>query len=181
MATEDVPEERRTAVAYKYKKLTSLASLATAVAMVTASIDPAQTGSGRIALRDSAAYVQVGDGLRGAPVQNPRLVGQWDYAGRPFFPSRRLVTPYDGVGVFYEPFLSCWTWIPANLGWQRVLDCKNAGSSRYGQFVAPFSGISAFYSYGPSYPSCWTWLPTKTGRRRLNVCHWPYGLGYDYY
>ena len=75
-----------------------------------------------------------------------------------------------------------------NLGWQRVWDCKNgdfhgelARSSRYGQFVPPVSGISAFYSYGPSYPSCWTRLPTKLGWQRLNVCHWPYGLGYDYY
>jgi hypothetical protein len=52
---------------------------------------------------------------------------------------------------------------------------------RYGQFVPPFVGISAFYSYGPSYPSCWTWLPAPSGWRRVYVCNWPYGLGYDYY
>jgi hypothetical protein len=51
----------------------------------------------------------------------------------------------------------------------------------YRQFVPPFTPISAFYSYGPSYPSCWTWLPTDSGWRRVYVCHWPYGLGYDYY
>ena len=50
----------------------------------------------------------------------------------------------------------------------------------YRQFVPPFTPISAFYSYGPSYPSCWTSLPTDSGWRRVYVCHWPYGRGYDY-
>ena len=36
----------------------------------------------------------------------------------------QFVTPVDGVGVFYEQYLSCWTWVPAGLGWQRVWECK---------------------------------------------------------
>jgi hypothetical protein len=36
----------------------------------------------------------------------------------------QFVTPVDGVGVFYEPHLLCWTWVPAGLGWQRVWQCK---------------------------------------------------------
>jgi hypothetical protein len=112
-------------------------------------------------------------------VANSVYVSRWQ-ADRPHFPNRWLVTPYDRVGVFYEPHLSCWTWVPMNSGWQRVWDCKNPQRVPPGQFVPPFAPISAFYAYGPSYPSCWTRLRTRLGWRRTWVCNWPYGLGYDY-
>jgi hypothetical protein len=44
--------------------------------------------------------------------------------GRAFVDRSPFITPFDGVGVFYEPFLSCWTWVPAGFGWQRVWQCK---------------------------------------------------------
>lgn len=155
---------------------TTLISATIVAGLIASSIGPAQTHSGRMAQHDSAASVQ-----------DPSVVDDAVHAARPLFPTRRLVVPYDRVGVFYEPSLSCWTWIPKNLGWERAWDCNHqtfhgelARNSGYKQFVPPFSPISTFYSYGPSYPSCWAWLPTKLGLRRLNVCHWPYGLGYDY-
>jgi hypothetical protein len=36
----------------------------------------------------------------------------------------QFITPVDGVGVFHQPYLSCWTWVPADFDWQRVWECK---------------------------------------------------------
>jgi hypothetical protein len=44
--------------------------------------------------------------------------------GRAFVDRSPFITPVDGVGVFYEPFVSCWTWVPADFGWQRVWECR---------------------------------------------------------
>ncbi len=155
---------------------TTLICATIAAGLIVAPMARAQARSGRITLHDNAASLQ-----------DPSLLDEGAYAGRPLFPTRRLVVPYDRVGVFYEASLSCWTWIPKNLGWQRAWDCNNksfqgelAHDAGTKQLVPPFSAISTFYSYGPSYPSWWAWLPTKLGLRRLNVCHWPYGLGYAY-
>jgi hypothetical protein len=149
------------------------ASLALAALFATAAIGLPQSQAGdRRARGDDlgATRARAFSGLR---------VRRWE-ADRPFFPNRWLVTPYDRVGVFYEPHLSCWTWVPMNSGWQRLWDCKNPEQVPHGQFVPPFAPISTFYAYGPSYPSCWTRLPTRLGWRRTWVCNWPYGLGYAY-
>lgn len=106
------------------KKLTSLAL---AVVFGTASIGSAQARSnGKHASEGvEVAHIRGASGLRNASVPPPAWVGQWEFANRALYPHRTLVTPYDRVGVFWEPFLTCWTWIPSNLGWQRVWECKD--------------------------------------------------------
>lgn len=101
-----------------------LASLAAATLFAAASINPAHGigihGRGGC----EAAHVPASCKFRHASFRGPAFVGRWEDFGRPFYPFRRLVIPYDGVGVFYEPHLSCWTWVPADLGWERVWECK---------------------------------------------------------
>ena len=70
-----------------------------------------------------SAFYSYGPSYRtGAVHGGSAVVGGSPFVG--LFPYRRFVTPVDGVGVFYEPYLSCWTWIPRDLGWQRVWECK---------------------------------------------------------
>jgi hypothetical protein len=61
-------------------------------------------------------------GVHGGFVRGPVFVGRSPFVG--LFPYRRFITPVDRVGVFYEPYLSCWTWVPTDFGWQRVWECK---------------------------------------------------------
>lgn len=115
----DISGERRTVLIDKKR-----AALAAAALLGAALINPAH-GSGIHSARScKAAHVPASCNFRGASTQGPELLARWQYVGLPFFPYRRLVTPYDGVGVFYESHLSCWTWVPADLGWQRVWECK---------------------------------------------------------
>ena len=110
--------ERRTVLIDKKR------ALAAAALLGAASINPAN-GSGIHSARScKAAHVPASCNFRGASTQGPELLARWQYVGLPFWPYRRLVTPYDGVGVYYEDHLSCWTWVPADLGWQRIWECK---------------------------------------------------------
>ncbi|HEY6254779.1 MAG TPA: hypothetical protein VIY51_03205 [Xanthobacteraceae bacterium] len=102
-----------------------LAALAVATVIGAASITPAQArlvggGGGAFAV----AHVGGSSALRGGFVRGPAFVGRRAFIGRPFFPYRRFITPFDGVGIFYAPYLSCWTWVPTDFGWLRVWECK---------------------------------------------------------
>ena len=115
----EISRERRTVLIDKKR-----AALAAAALLGAASINPVH-GSGIHGARScKAAHVPASCNFRGASTQGPELLARWQYVGLPFWPYRRLVTPYDGVGVYYEDHLSCWTWVPADLGWQRIWECK---------------------------------------------------------
>jgi len=115
----EISRERRTVLIDKKR-----AALAAAALLGAASINPAN-GSGIHSARScKAAHVPASCNFRGASTQRPELLARWQYVGLPFWPYRRLVTPYDGVGVYYEDHLSCWTWVPVDLGWQRIWECK---------------------------------------------------------
>src|SRR5215469_6173339 len=117
--TGDMLEERRAALIAK-----KLASLSAAALLAAASINPARGIGLHRGGGCEAARVPASCNFRGASIRGAAFAGRWVYVDRPFYPYRRLVTPYDGVGVFWEPHLSCWTWVPADLGWQRVWECK---------------------------------------------------------
>jgi hypothetical protein len=164
-----------------YNKRSALA-LAAIFAVTVTGLSQSQAGDRRAHGNDvDGTQARASDGLPGPSLENSVYVSRWE-ADRPHFPNRWLVTPNDRVGAFYEPHLSCWTWVPMNSGWRRVWECKHPGRAfaPHGPFVPPFTPISAFYAYGPSYPSCWIRLPRQVGWRRTWVCDWPYGLGYDY-
>jgi len=111
------------------------ASLAVATVIGAALIAaPAQArfGGGRGSGGFAVAHAGGFSGFRGVFVQGPAVAGRSPFIGRPFFPYRRFITPFDRVGVFYEPYLSCWTWVPMNFGWQRVWECKYPLGFRYG-------------------------------------------------
>jgi hypothetical protein len=43
-----------------------------------------------------------------------------------FFPHRRFIAPFFGVGALYAAgYSSCWTWVPTAWGWQRVWACDS--------------------------------------------------------
>jgi hypothetical protein len=81
-----------------------------------------------------------GPGFVGRPgfIGRPGFVGRSAFIGRPFinhgffpgrhfafFPRRRFIAPFFGVGALYAAgaFSSCWTWVPTVYGWQRVWAC----------------------------------------------------------
>jgi hypothetical protein len=98
----------------------------------------------------AVAHVGGFSGFRRGFVRGPAFVGRSAFVGRPFFPYRRFITPFDGVGVFYEPYLSCWTWVPTNFGWQRVWECKYPTASVTATTErTPFSRMLASVIGGP--------------------------------
>lgn len=77
---------------------------------------------------------------RSAFVGRPAFVGGPAFVGRPFinrgffpgrrlafFPHRRFIAPFFGVGALYAAgiYSSCWTWVPTVYGWQRVWACDS--------------------------------------------------------
>ena len=115
-----------------------LASLALTALLATAAIGPPQAQAGDRRARGDDLDATQARASSNTSVANSVYVSRWQ-ADRPRFPNRWLVTPYDRVGVFYEPHLSCWTWVPMNSGWQRVWECKNPERVTPGQFVPPFA------------------------------------------
>lgn len=100
------------------------AALGAASLLCAALAAPAQARPGCGGMR-GGSLVAGGQSCRhDQPIPSRPFVSERAFLGRPFYPYRRLITPYDGIGVFYFPHLSCWTWIPTSVGWQRVWECK---------------------------------------------------------
>jgi hypothetical protein len=51
-----------------------------------------------------------------------------------FFPHRRFIAPFFGVGALYAAgtYSSCWTWVPTVYGWQQVWACDSGYGYGYG-------------------------------------------------
>lgn len=130
-----------------YQRPASLAVATVIGAMLMATPAHARFRDGRGS--GGFAVAPVGDfgGVHGGFVRGRAIIGRSPHGSRlivshrqfvpPFTPisafysygpsnqsGGQFVTPVDGVGVFYEQYLSCWTWVPAGLGWQRVWECK---------------------------------------------------------
>jgi hypothetical protein len=129
-----------------YKKLTSLA-VATMIgaALIAAPAQARFGGGGGMRGGGGFAVAHVGGfgGSRGGGgfVRGPAFVGRSAFIGRSafvnraffpgrrfaFFPHRRFVAPFFGVGALYAAgYSSCWTWVPTAFGWQRVWACNSS-------------------------------------------------------
>jgi hypothetical protein len=124
-----------------YKKLARVA--AAAFIGATLMVVPAQARFGGFGGGFGGMHVGGFGGMRvggfgGGFVGRPAFVGRAAFIGRPFinhgffpgrhiafFPRRRFIAPFFGVGAFYAAgaFSSCWTWVPTVFGWQRVWAC----------------------------------------------------------
>jgi hypothetical protein len=85
-------------------------------------------------------------GFGGGFVGRPAF-GRAAFVGRPFinrgffpgrriafFPRRRFIAPFFGVGALFAAgaYSSCWTWVPTAFGWQRVWACDYGDGYGYG-------------------------------------------------
>jgi len=59
----------------------------------------------------------------GVAVARPAFVNRPVLAHHAFFPHRRFVRPFFGVGAVYAAGYSCWRWVPTAYGLQRVWAC----------------------------------------------------------
>jgi hypothetical protein len=76
-------------------------------------------------------------GFRGGFVGHPGFVGRTAFVNHGFFPGhrvgffphRRFIGPFVGVGALYGAgyygagYSSCWTWVPTYYGWRRAWTC----------------------------------------------------------
>lgn len=64
---------------------------------------------------------------RSAFVGRPAFFHHGFFPGRrfAFFPHRRFIAPFFGVGALYAASYSCWTWVPTAWGWRRVWACDS--------------------------------------------------------
>ena len=136
-----------------YKKLAGLAAVAVIGASLIAV--PAQArfvggGFGGFGGMHGGGGFGGFGGMRGAGFAAPRVgglggigggfVGRSAFVGRPaffhhgffpghrfaFFPHRRFIAPFFGVGALYAAaYPSCWTWVPTVYGWRRVWACDS--------------------------------------------------------
>jgi hypothetical protein len=88
-------------------------------------------------------------GFGGGVVGRPAFVGRSAFVGRPFinhgffpgrhlafFPHRRFIAPFFGVGALYAAgaYSSCWRWVPTVYGWQQVWACDSGYGYGYGDY-----------------------------------------------
>jgi hypothetical protein len=126
-----------------YKKLAALAAATVIGAALMAA--PAQArfgGFGGMHVGGGFAGAHVGGftGFRGAFVGHPGFVGRPGFVGGSafvnhgyfpgrrfaFFPNRRFVAPFFGVGALYgASYSTCWTLVPTAYGWQRAWVCDS--------------------------------------------------------
>jgi hypothetical protein len=125
-----------------YKKLVALAAATVIGAVLIAA--PAQArfggfGGMRVGGSFAGAHfagVHVGGftGFRSGFVGRPAFVGgsafvnHGFFPGRrfAFFPHRRFIAPFFGVGALYAAgYSTCWTWVPTVYGWQRAWVCNS--------------------------------------------------------
>jgi hypothetical protein len=66
--------------------------------------------------------------------RGPAFVGRPGFANHGFFPThrfaffphRRFIAPFFGLGALYAAsYSSCWTWVPTAYGWRRVWVCDS--------------------------------------------------------
>ena len=121
-----------------YKKLACLAAAAVVGASLMAV--PAQAGFGGFGGMHVAAFAGMRVGGFGGG-----FVGRSAFVGRPafinhglfpahrfaFFPHRRFIAPFFGVGAL-AAYSSCGTWVPTAYGWRRVWACDS--DYRYGYY-----------------------------------------------
>jgi hypothetical protein len=66
-------------------------------------------------------------------IGRPGFVNHGFFPGRrfAFFPHRRFIGPFFGVGALYAGYAgyagysSCWTWVPSVYGWRRAWVCDS--------------------------------------------------------
>ena len=122
-----------------YKKLAALAAATVIGAVLIAA--PAQArfgGFGGMRVGGGFAGARVGGftGFRSGFVGRPAFVGgsafinHGFFPGRrfAFFPNRRFIAPFVGVGAFGVGLTasSCWTWVPTAFGWRQVWACDSS-------------------------------------------------------
>jgi len=117
-----------------HKKLAALAAATVIDVALTAA--PAQArfgGFGGMRGGGGFAVAHVG-GFRGGFVGRPAFVGRSAFVNHGFFPGRRFaffphrrfVAPFLGVGALYAAgYSSCWTWVPTAYGWRRAWVCNS--------------------------------------------------------
>ena len=125
-----------------HEKLVALAAATVIGAVLIAA--PAQArfgGFGGMHGGGGFAVAHVGGfgGFRGGFVGHPAFAGRSAFVNHGFFPGhrfgffphRRFIAPFFGVGALYAAgYSSCWTWVPTAYGWRRAWVC----SSDYGYY-----------------------------------------------
>ena len=127
-----------------YAKLAALAAATVIGAVLIAA--PAQARFGGFGgMRGGggfgAAHVGGFGGFRGGFVGHPGFGGRSAFVNHGFFPGRRFaffphrrfIGPFFGVGALYAAgYSSCWTWVPTAYGWRRAWACDSDYGYGYG-------------------------------------------------
>jgi hypothetical protein len=127
-----------------HKKLAALAAgTVIGAALITAPVQAGFGGFGGMRGGGGFAGAHVGGfgGFRGGFAGHPAFIGRPAFVNHGFFPGhrfaffphRRFIAPFFGVGALYAAsYSSCWTWVPSPYGWQRAWVCDSDYGYGYG-------------------------------------------------